>query len=254
MIDLSDLLTVAIEASRRACGEILAIYEASDFQTEAKPDNSPITLADRNAHRVIAEILATTGIPVLSEEGKNIPYDERKNWSYFWLVDPLDGTKEFLKRNGEFTVNIALVRKHEPILGVVAVPVSGDVFAGGKGLGAYILRNGERIDLNGHQPVDFEKPGIRVVASRTHMDSQTAAFIEKLNNPVLMSRGSSLKFMLLAEGLADVYPRFAPTMEWDTGAAQAILNELGIRILQQGTTDPLVYNKSNLLNPGFLCF
>jgi 3'(2'), 5'-bisphosphate nucleotidase len=245
-------LEKSIIAAELACKEILDVYCSDDFQAESKEDKSPLTLADKRAHTAIVSILKETGLPILSEEGKMIPYEERKQWEYFWMVDPLDGTKEFLKRNGEFTVNIALIHNQRPILGVVAVPESGDVFYAAEGK-AFLKRNGQTIDLPKTNPVLLSQPGLRVVASRSHMSLETQDFISALNEPSLVSKGSSLKFMLLAEGLADVYPRFAPTMEWDTAAAHAIVNAVGISVKQKDSEQELVYNKENLLNPHFLC-
>lgn len=248
---MQNLLLNAIEAAELACKEILTVYQADDFQAELKGDNSPLTLADKKAHHVIAETLESTGLPVLSEEGKEIPFHERKTWEYFWMVDPLDGTKEFLKRNGEFTVNIALIHHSKPILGVVAVPVSGDVFYATEE-GGFLKSNGIVKKLSHRGRIDLKSPGLRVVASRSHLDDKTQQFINTLKQPSLVSSGSSLKFMLLAQGAADVYPRFAPTMEWDTAAAQAIVNSVGLKVMEQGKDQELVYNKENLMNPGFL--
>lgn len=253
-LNLQPLLSIAIDASEKACAGILEVYNSGDFQAEAKGDNSPLTLADKKAHMLISNILEPTNFPILSEEGKAIPYAQRKNWEYFWMVDPLDGTKEFLKRNDEFTVNIALIHLDRPVLGVVAVPISGDVFFASDENGAFVKRNGKISKLPVRQPADLARPGLRVVASRSHMNDETFQFISNLVQPELVSKGSSLKFMLLAEGLADVYPRFAPTMEWDTAASQSILQETGIQVVQQGTGTELIYNKENLLNPYFLCF
>jgi 3'(2'), 5'-bisphosphate nucleotidase len=249
--DIETLLSTAITAAERACGEIVEVYRSEDFQAEIKGDNSPLTVADRRAHHVIASILHSTGLPVLSEEGKTIPYNERKEWEYFWMVDPLDGTKEFLKRNGEFTVNIALIHRNKPVIGVVAIPVNGDVYYAASGE-AYLKRNNVLKKLDHRGPIDQTKPGLRVVASRSHMDEDTQLFINSLQNPSLVSSGSSLKFMLLAEGTADVYPRYAPTMEWDTAASHAIVNAVGLKVTRQGSFEELIYNKENLLNPGFL--
>jgi len=250
---MDQLLQLAIHASELACKEILEVYNSDDFQTESKGDNSPLTLADKKAHNVIVSILRSTHLPILSEEGKHTPYEERKHWDKFWMVDPLDGTKEFLKRNGEFTVNIALIENQEPVMGVVAIPVSGDVFYSQKGAGVFVKRGGTTSALPKRSPIDLAKSRLRVVASRSHMSDETQAFIQSLNDPTLVSQGSSLKFMLLAEGKADVYPRFAPTMEWDTAAAHAIVNEAGISVLQKDTDIPLLYNKPDLLNPYFIC-
>jgi 3'(2'), 5'-bisphosphate nucleotidase len=253
MIDLQSLLNLSLHAAHAASVEILKVYNSNDFQTEAKGDNSPLTLADKRAHQSILSILKSSNLPILSEEGKSIPYDDRKNWECFWMVDPLDGTKEFIKRNGEFTVNIALIEKQTPILGVVTVPVTGEEFYGARGEGAF-LKLGEKVTpLAKRIPIDLKQKGIRVVASRSHMNDETQQFIDQLVEPKLVSSGSSLKFMLLTSGKADVYPRFAPTMEWDTAAAHAIVNQVGLRVFQKDTTTELVYNKSDLLNPSFIC-
>lgn len=251
-MDLKKLLPIAVLAAEEACKEIFTIYNSGDFQAEAKGDNSPLTIADKKAHAAIVTFLQPSNLPVLSEEGKEIPYEERKDWEYFWLVDPLDGTKEFIKRNGEFTVNIALIHKGVPVLGVVSVPATGEVFFAAKGSGAHLRKKGSDTLLEKRSPVDLKASGLRVVASRSHMNDETQTFIDKLTNPELVSKGSSLKFMLLAEGKADVYPRYAPTMEWDTAAAHAIVNEVGLKVFQQGKQEELVYNKKDLLNPYFL--
>jgi 3'(2'), 5'-bisphosphate nucleotidase len=253
---LSELLPLAIRAAEAACIEILEVYNSNDFQAEAKGDNSPLTLADKKAHDKISTILQTAGLPILSEEGKSIPFDERRGWGYFWMVDPLDGTKEFIKRNGEFTVNIAVIHKGKPILGVVAVPVTGEVFYAAEGEGVWLKTNGKVRKLPKRSPKDLAHRGLRVVASRSHMNEETQLetqlFIDQLKEPSLVSKGSSLKFMLLVEGKADVYPRYAPTMEWDTAAAHAIVNEAGMKVTQMNSDTELVYNKADLLNPYFL--
>ncbi|MEX2231092.1 MAG: 3'(2'),5'-bisphosphate nucleotidase CysQ [Cyclobacteriaceae bacterium] len=241
-----------MQAAEEGCREILKVYHSGDFQAEAKGDQSPLTLADKNAHNKISSILEPAGLPILSEEGKNVSYEERKNWNHFWMVDPLDGTKEFIKRNGEFTVNIALIHKNTPILGVVAVPITHEVYYATSGYGAYVRKEGVDHKLEKRKPVNMLQEGLRVVASRSHMNDETQNFINNLRNPNLVSAGSSLKFMLLASGKADVYPRYAPTMEWDTAAAHAIVRETGHNVVQFGKTDALVYNKENLLNPYFL--
>lgn len=259
MTDFSILLPLAVSAAEAASAEILAVYRSGDFQAEAKGDNSPLTIADKKAHNIIEKILKPSGLPMLSEEGRAIPYEERQHWKTFWMVDPLDGTKEFLKKNGEFTVNIALIEDGIPVLGVVAIPVTNELFYASKGNGVWkktssgvhqlpkpITRNTEPGTLNPKQE------GVRVVASRSHMNEETQHFINSLTNPELVSKGSSLKFLLLVEGMADIYPRFAPTMEWDTAAAHAIVNEAGLRVLKTESDAELVYNKPDLLNPYFI--
>lgn len=253
-IDLDTVLQLAIRAAEEASRDILEVYHSGDFQTEQKDDRSPLTLADKKAHRRIIDVLQPSGLPVLSEEGKDIPYQERRHWEYFWLVDPLDGTKEFIKRNGEFTVNIALIQKDVPVLGVVAVPATGELFFASDGRGAWMRTHSREVPLMKRSPVDLNRPGLRVVASRSHMNEETRSFIERLSDPVLVSKGSSLKFMLIATGQADIYPRFAPTMEWDTAAAHAIVKTAGYKVLQAETESEIVYNKENLLNPPFLVF
>jgi 3'(2'), 5'-bisphosphate nucleotidase len=250
---MNKLLDKAIVASSEACIKILEVYNGPDFQTEVKGDNSPLTLADRKAHQAIVDILKTTNLPILSEEGKSIPFEERKHWKQFWMVDPLDGTKEFIKRNGEFTVNIALIENQRPVMGVVAVPVRGETYFASQNSGAFLSVNGKTTELPKRKSVDLTLTGIRVVASRSHMNDDTQQFIDKLSNPQLVSSGSSLKFMLLASGKADVYPRFAPTMEWDTAAAHAVVNAVGLSVFQKDSKEELVYNKPDLLNPYFIC-
>lgn len=252
MIDLKSLLPIAIKAAEAACVEILTVYNSGDFQAEAKGDSSPLTLADKKAHEVIAGILKETALPILSEEGKQIPYEERKNWEYFWMVDPLDGTKEFLKRNGEFTVNIALIQGGNPILGVVSIPVSGETYYSAKGHGAFLKKGDVVSSVAKKTSAELNQVGLRIVASRSHMSEETQDFIGRLKDPILVSKGSSLKFLLLADGKADVYPRFAPTMEWDTAAAHAIINAVGLKVLKNGSSEELIYNKPELLNPHFL--
>jgi 3'(2'), 5'-bisphosphate nucleotidase len=253
-IELTKLLETARLAAEKASSEVLQIYNSKDFLIESKSDKSPLTIADKRSHASIMQTLADTGLPVLSEEGRDIPYQERRTWDYFWMVDPLDGTKEFINRNGEFTVNIALIERGVPILGVVAVPVTGEVYFSAQGLGAQVSSNGTTRKLSDRKPIDLKASGLRVVASRSHMNSETEAFINSLTNASLVSAGSSLKFLLIARGDADVYPRYGPTMEWDTAAAHAIVDEVGLGVyhVRQSTNDELTYNKENLLNPNFI--
>lgn len=250
-MDLENLLLVAKEATFAASNRILEIYESGDFSIEAKSDDSPLTLADKAAHKAIVSHLEKTNIPILSEEGKSIAYSERSEWEYFWMVDPLDGTKEFIKKNGEFTVNIALIHKHDPILGVVYPPVLGKLYWAIKGQGAFQESEGDVNRLNTSNK-ELDEHNLRVVASRSHMSPETQAFVENLSNPEIVSKGSSLKFLLVASGEADVYPRFGPTMEWDTAAAQVIVEEAGGKVVLEDSTTSLSYNKENLLNPYFL--
>ena len=257
----------AIDAALKAGEKILSIYNdpASDFEIEKKADNSPLTIADRKAHETITGFLCDTPFPILSEEGKHLPYAERCGWDALWIVDPLDGTKEFIKKNGEFTVNIALVEKGVPVLGVIYVPVRKELYFASSSVGAYKFTG---IDSSSqpsmdemkqgaiHLPMALAHQGIVVVASRSHQTEETTAFIDNLRKqgkPVtLISSGSSLKICLVAEGSADIYPRFAPTMEWDTAAGHAIARAAGMEVYQAGKEEPLRYNKEDLLNPWFI--
>lgn len=250
-MELEKLLEVAKKAALAAGAEILRIYESGDFSIEAKSDDSPLTLADKAAHLKIVSFLEGTGIPILSEEGRDISYEERSKWEYFWMVDPLDGTKEFIKKNGEFTVNIALIHKGKSIMGVVYPPVLGEMYWAIQGKGSFMEVGGEIKNLKTTKK-ELSETGIRVVASRSHMSPETEAYVSKLTKPSIVSKGSSLKFLLIASGAADVYPRLGPTMEWDTAAAHAIVQEAGGSVvLEDGKTD-LTYNKENLLNPYFI--
>ncbi|UXX80611.1 3'(2'),5'-bisphosphate nucleotidase CysQ [Reichenbachiella carrageenanivorans] len=250
-MNLSPLLEVAKVAAKNAAVEILEIYESGDFSIEAKADESPLTKADQASHLAIVAELEKTNLPILSEEGRDIPYEERKDWGYFWMIDPLDGTKEFIKRNGEFTVNIALIHQGAPILGVVQVPVQDKLYFASQDQGAFLedAAGTEKITVNNCRQTDT---GIRVVASRSHLNEDTQHFMDQLNDPEIVSMGSSLKLLAIAEGQADLYPRFAPTMEWDTAAAHAVVSEAGGKVLIKDSESPVIYNKPNLLNPHFL--
>jgi 3'(2'), 5'-bisphosphate nucleotidase len=237
--------------ARRAGAAILEIYE-QDFEVQLKKDQSPLTQADLASHVIIRDELAklTPDIPLLSEESSSIDYQTRSGWSRYWLVDPLDGTREFVNRNGEFTVNIALIQDHEPVFGVVYVPVSRVMYVGIVGVGASRQRHGEAPErVNVRLPC--ADPMI-VVGSRSHGNPALLQYLDVLGDHELVSMGSSLKFCLLAEGKADFYPRLGPTSEWDTAAAHAVVCAAGGRIV---TLDglPLQYNrKQSLLNPEFL--
>ncbi|MDB4534065.1 3'(2'),5'-bisphosphate nucleotidase CysQ [Vicingaceae bacterium] len=256
-----DWLIIIVNSALSAGNEILSIYN-SDFTIESKSDNSPLTEADKNAHNVISEALKTTGIPILSEEG-NIPdYEIRKNWKQFWIVDPLDGTKEFVSRNGEFTVNIALIESGKPTMGVIYIPVTQEIyFADGEAykIDKFIEPTTSMIHLLKQSitlPIKQARNEYVVLASRSHLDTETENFInsqkENHKNVSLLNKGSSLKFCVIAEGSADIYPRYSPTMEWDTAAGHAIINASGSEVINLKTRRPLCYNKKNLLNPPFL--
>ena len=248
---------IATAAACEAGRVIMDIYRGGEFGIEAKRDGSPLTLADRAAHRIISEALGRTGLPVLSEEGRVVPFDERRRWERFWMVDPLDGTREFLSRNGEFTVNIALVEQCRPVFGVVYVPVTGEMYVGTAGEKAYYVK-GRNEQGSGvvTLPMEMAPHPYRVVASRSHMSSETAAFVDRLRaehpDLELVRRGSSLKLCMVASGEADLYPRFEPTMEWDTAAAHAILRTAGKTLVDPTTGEELRYNKESLQNPSFL--
>ena len=246
-MNLNSLLEQAKIAASMASEEILKVYHSGNFEIEAKDDQSPLTRADQAAHQVIAAVLEKTDIPILSEEGAQIPFSQRKNWETFWLIDPLDGTKEFIKRNGEFTVNIALIHHHQPILGVVQTPVTADLYSAIKASGAQ--KNGQIIQS---ASFDLNQSGLKVVASRSHLNPETQVFLDSLIKPEILSKGSSLKILMVAEGAAHLYPRFAPTMEWDTAARQAVVESAGFVMLHKDTRLPLEYNKEDLLNPHFI--
>lgn len=292
-------LKTAVDAALRAGGAIMQIY-ARDFDVEFKADESPLTEADKAAHHIICDALEDTGLPVLSEESRAIAYEERQGWRKYWLVDPLDGTKEFIKKNGEFTVNIALIDSGRPVLGVVFAPVLKTLYIGVVGRGAFRASGDDlfqTLERTASGPDDVfqmleksceslplssdlcpQSSVTRVVASRSHCNDETRAFIAALEEtgPVeLVSSGSSLKLCLVAEGSADVYPRIAPTMEWDTAAAQAVVEAAGGRVVKYAaavpvasylcgkldvehgmpqSTEALSYNKADLLNPFFVVF
>tara|TARA_B110000977_G_scaffold110184_1_gene143344 strand:+ start:405 stop:1211 length:807 start_codon:yes stop_codon:yes gene_type:complete len=249
-LNILALLDIAKRAALLAGKEILEVYNSDDFGVEKKSDESPLTKADQAAHNIIVALLKTTNLPILSEEGKAISYQERKNWKSFWMVDPLDGTKEFIKRNGEFTVNIALIQNGIPVLGVVYTPVANELFYAHESVGAYKVSGLVENKLDRIESEFLQ--GLRVVASRSHLNDHTKSFINKLVEPTIVSMGSSLKFLAIADNKADVYPRFAPTMEWDSAAAHAICAVLGIDVLDVETKKSLSYNKQNLLNPFFI--
>jgi 3'(2'), 5'-bisphosphate nucleotidase len=246
---LSDeVCRIAQEAGKR----IMSIYD-QDFGVETKGDNSPLTQADRAAHKAIQQALEglQPKLPILSEEGAETAYEERRGWENFWLVDPLDGTKEFINKNGEFTVNIALIQDQRPILGVVYAPALGVTYLGVKGKGAF------RITEDGQQPIfarTVNEGPLTVVASRSHRDSTIDALLARLPEHEITSVGSSLKFCRVAEGQADLYPRFGQTAEWDTAAAQCVVETAGGRVVDLDRT-PLTYNTSeSLFNPSFIVY
>ena len=258
-------LKVAVEAAVEGGAAIMTVYAQEDLGVEYKDDQSPLTLADKKCNDVINSYLEKTEFPIISEENKLLSFEERKSWDTCWIVDPLDGTKEFVKRNGEFTVNIALVQKGKPLLGVIYVPDTKELYVADvqKSIVSKFKLDDHVVDV---ENLDFDankiKPNkevtasVNVVGSRSHMNEATSEFVDSLSGSYkevnIVSKGSSLKFCLVAEGKADVYPRFAPTMEWDTAAGQAICEAAGLEVISKETDEPLLYNKENLLNPWFI--
>lgn len=257
-------LEIAVQASLEAGKVIMQVYDTA-FDVEMKDDKSPLTEADKKANDVINSYLINTEFPIISEENKQTDYATRKNWTTCWVVDPVDGTKEFIKRNGEFTVNIALVINGKPELGVIYVPAIKTIY-----FADVTTNKAFKIQVSSHDAtledivqgaIDLKPKAagsnpVQVVGSRSHMSQETLDFVETIKKEgkevEVVSKGSSLKFCLIAEGNADVYPRFAPTMEWDTAAGQAICNAVGVDVISQDTNKALLYNKENLLNPWFL--
>ena len=247
-IDIQDIVTIAKEAGNA----IMQIYN-QDFEVEYKQDSSPLTLADKTANDIIEDGLnqLPVNFPMLSEEGEEIPYKDRKYWEYFWLVDPLDGTKEFVKKNGEFTVNIALIYKDTPVLGVVYAPALDICYWAKQGKGAF--KDGKKLPFK----IAGQRNTYKIVASRSHMSDETQVFIDNIKTDKekeIVSIGSSLKICMVAEGEADIYPRLSPTMEWDTGAAHAVISESGKDLMKYkgGEYSKHEYNKEDLLNQCFV--
>lgn len=283
MNQLTYHLLMALLAAKDAGRAILDVYR-QDFDISYKDDHSPLTLADQRSHNIIVSHLSDVSgerLPILSEEGRSISYQQRRRWKYFWMADPLDGTKEFIKKNDEFTVNIAQIHQNRPILGVIYVPVKDVFYFAGDGLGAYRMDNSDILAIGNNRPVKndsarvletilarsiklpddnhrFEKKDsqITIVGSRSHATKELEAFIETMRKKheqvEFISAGSSLKLCLVAEGRADIYPRLGPTMEWDTAAGQVIVEQARGSVLNYEVDEPLRYNKKNLLNPWFI--
>lgn len=281
---LENCLASALVAAKKAGDEILEVYHG-DIDVTYKEDDSPLTLADERAHRAISKSLpslTTIDIPILSEEGRDIPYEERAEWEYLWLVDPLDGTKEFVKRRDEFTVNIALIENKRPVVGVVFLPAADSLYFAAEGLGSYKVENVETVsqllddagyssgktmqlgilvDAAVRLPIrqTTERPSdqVNLVGSRSHGKEALSEFVEKMkqqyDNVGFVPAGSALKFCLVAEGRADLYPRFGPTMEWDTAAGHCVVEQSGGAVVRMREKTPLDYNKKDLRNPHFIC-
>ncbi|PID40439.1 MAG: 3'(2'),5'-bisphosphate nucleotidase [Proteobacteria bacterium] len=274
MNDRSHLLCACIKTALAAGKAILDVYDAADMEVKKKADDSPLTLADRRSHEIIMDGIKTFGIPILSEEGRDIPFGERSQWPKMWIVDPLDGTREFIKGNGEFTVNIALAEAGEPTMGIVFVPVADHLYFADKGWGAFRVDGCRQLSIGDHPPGGTQnldalmKKAIRlpdkmeldraftIMGSRSHATPALAAYVDRMRKTYgdvdFISAGSSLKICRVAEGAADVYPRLGPTMEWDTAAGQAIAAAAGARVIRHDDGTRLTYNKKNLLNPWFI--
>lgn len=262
-MEVIQLINKAINSALFAGIKIREVYSSPDFDVQIKVDQTPVTIADRQAHDEIIEKLKDTGLPVLSEEGIHLSYKDRKNWDLFWLVDPLDGTKEFIKRNDEFTVNIALIQNCRPIAGVIYAPATGELYVGIPGIGAFKLLNPDEncnflsMQFSGIKLPEETKPNEFVVAvSRSHMNHETEEYIKNLRKKQesirLIKKGSSLKMCMIAEGTASIYPKLGTTMEWDTAAGHAILKAVGKNIFLPDLKTELTYNKENLQNPHFI--
>jgi 3'(2'), 5'-bisphosphate nucleotidase len=277
-VDLKAYILQSIQAAIAAGNAINEVYHSKDFGVEYKSDKSPLTIADQKSHDIIVNGLREFDIPILSEEGKDTPYAQRKDWKRFWVVDPLDGTKEFIKRNGEFTVNIALVENSRTVLGTIFAPDRNTLYFAARDFGAYKLQDASFGDLSGTRQDSKEdiqtvldqivgqsirlpakeqkRTSLRIVGSRSHKTAELEAYVEEKRKAhaevEFISAGSSLKICLVAEGRADVYPRLGPTMEWDTAAGQAIAENAGARVCQYNTSKPLIYNKEDLHNPWFI--
>lgn len=251
---INDIINIAIEAGKKVMG----IYN-SPYTIHEKSDQSPLTIADQLSHEYIQTELMKLDVtfPILSEEGAHIPYTERKNWSSFWLIDPLDGTKEFIKKNGEFTINIALIQGQQPVLGVIYAPSLDTLYYAEKTKGAYKLLQASSSTVRPIKIPETFSSEKKVIISRSHLSDATRDYLEALQQHegklAFTSIGSSLKFCLIAEGSAQFYPRLAPTMEWDTAAGQIIVEEAKGQVLVSDTGQPLVYNKEILTNPFFIC-
>jgi 3'(2'), 5'-bisphosphate nucleotidase len=267
MPDYQRLLRIAIDAALEGGKKIMEVYDSHNVRITLKKDFSPLTEADIKSNEIIKGYLKETGLPFLSEEEKGTPYAERRNWDLFWMVDPLDGTKEFIKRNGEFTVNIALIKGSAPLMGIIYAPYLKDLYFSYPGSGSYKISKSaserftnktlkDLIAIALPLPVSAGRERFTAIGSRSHMSLKTWAYFRKLRkiyrNPEIIKIGSALKLCLVAEGKADLYPRFSPSMEWDIAAGHAIIEGAGFIICEYSSNKPLRYNKENLMNPFFI--
>ncbi len=267
MADYRRFLRLAIDAAVAGGEKIMEVYNSININVILKKDFSPLTEADLKSNEIIKKYLKETGLPLISEEEKDIAYEKRKDWDLFWLVDPLDGTKEFIKRNGEFAVNIALIEKNAPVIGVIYAPAAKDLYFSYPGSGSYKISKVNPGNIRNKTlksilalatplPVSARRDRLTAIGSRSHMSLQTWTYFRKLQkkyrNTEILKIGSSLKLCLVAEGKADVYPRFSPSMEWDIAAGHAIIEGAGFMISEYKNKKPLAYNKENLRNPFFI--
>ena len=267
MSDYRRFLRLAINAAVAGGEKIMEIYNSDKIKVMLKKDFSPLTEADLKSNEIINNYLKESELPLLSEEGKGIAYEKRKNWDMFWLIDPLDGTEEFIKRNGEFAVNIALIEKNSPVFGVIYAPFSRDLYYSYPGTGSYKISQINPVDIKNRTlksllalavplPLTVNRDRFTAIGSRSHMSLKTWTFFRKLRrvyrNPEILKIGSSLKLCIVAEGKADVYPRLSPSMEWDIAAGHAIIEGAGFKICEYKNNKPLSYNKENLKNPFFI--
>ncbi len=256
-IDLHSIYKVVLASMEKASEAIIEVYN-NDIQAVIKDDGSPVTQADLASSKILHQYLEHLKIPIMGEEVKNAAYDVRKDWEYYWCIDPLDGTKEFIKKNGEFAINIALIHKNRAVFGVICSPLTKEVILGGENFGVYTSNLDGIYDLKEVTSQKERNEVLTLIISRSHFTGLAEDFVEDLENKYgelsYLGKGSALKFFDLALGSADVYARFAPTMEWDIAAGHAILRQLGGEIFQYETKFPLIYNKENLVNPWFIAY
>jgi 3'(2'), 5'-bisphosphate nucleotidase len=247
---IQPLTKIVLEAAEK----IMSIYNAGTYEVQVKSDDSPVTMADIAANDIIcAGLKEISDFPFISEENMQIDYNDRKDYKTYWLIDPLDGTKEFVKRNGEFTINVALIENNIPVVGVVQAPALNELYYAAKGHGAFLEKNGKTCRLS-CSSFDAKDKNLRIPSSLSFINNDTKNFITQYDEPIVIGRGSALKFMMIANAEADLYPRLAPTMEWDTAAPQIIIEEAGGTLIDLAINSSMVYNKPSLVNNGFVAF